>query len=475
MKTTKKTISFLLISALITAMPFSAYGAEEAQIKTKIKHTVKAVGEYDNWEGVSNVSQFIGSDGEFWFAYNNKKNITVVSTVDGVVTNKIPLERMHDLFGAVCSDSAGNFYVVTGEENPGNNTDTNTVFISKYDSAGNHITTIGDRGNSSLPDFYEDNFYTKIPFDGGNCDVDVNGDYMAVNYAREMYNGHQSNSIWVINTVSMNTVDFPDYTYEYYEGGYTRHSNSLYSSHSFGQRTVKYGDGFLYAREGDCFSRAFTISQWDLKTNTVSEDDIFHFWLGSGDSCETSHCGNKNYAHMGDLVVLPDGKAAFAATSAPSMTKPAEEENEQVFLQIFDPNGDLTSPSGYVTTGERTGFSANMNGDVEITDYGVKWLTEGKRFAYRNPQMVCAGDKLVVLYEKYAKKKDMFGGIYYKLKGVFYTVLDSSGNVIQESKKFKKSASLNPCEPPVYTKGCIYWAANKSSKKGKLFVYRIKI
>ncbi len=468
MRKTRLFAAYLLSFSLLALLPSNAFAAEESQIKTKIKHTVKAVGEYGNWEGVSNVSQFIGSDGEFWFACDGKKKVTVVSTSGGTVKNKIQLEKKHDTFGAVCSDGAGNLYVVTGEENKGNNTNQETVFISKYDSSGNLVSTIGNNGSSSLASYFEESFFTKKPFDAGNCDVDVNGRYMAVNYARKMYNGHQSNSVWVIDTESMNTIPLPESPRTTFEEGVeiTTYGSGIYNSHSFGQRAVKYKDGFLFASEGDAYERAFNISQWDLKNNTVSEDDIFHFWIKEGSGSDMSVVNN-NFAHIGDLAVLSDGNAAFAATSAPSMTASAGSENEQIFIQIFNPGGDLGSASGYVTVGERSG-TTGINGGVPATDYGVKWLTEGSKFLYRNLQMVSTGDKLVLLYEKYAKKNN-------KLKGVFYTVLDSSGNVVSESRKFKKSASLNPCETPIYANGYICWASNKASKKGKLFIYRIKI
>ncbi len=170
---------------------------------------------------------------------------------------------------------------------------------------------------------------------------------------------------------------------------------------------------------------------------------------------------------MGDLAVLSDGKAAFAAASVPSMTSEAEKENEQVFVQIFDPELDLSQGEGFVTSGERTG-TTGLYGNTSATDHGVKWLTEGDRFRYRNPQMVSTGDELVILYEKYSKKGK-------KPKGVYYMILDSSGNVIQSAKKFKKSASLNPCETPVYTNGYLYWVSNNASKKGKLYIFRIGV
>ena len=457
-----------VILALVTAsMSGYVYGAEEAKINTKIKLNVKASGEYGNWEGVSNVSHFIGSDGEFSFAYNSKKEITVVNTSGGSVGQKIKIPRPHEEFGAVCADGNGNIYVVTGEENKGDDTNKETVFVSKYDKDGNLIATIGDNGSSSLASYYDDSFFTKKPFDAGNCDAAMNGKYLAVNYARSMYNGHQSNSVWLIDTESMNTVRTPEYSY--YEFGDTVSFNSIddiYNSHSFGQRAVKYNDGFLFMSEGDAYDRAFTLHQWNLKENYIRKDDIFHFYVKAGSS-DDMFVVNNNFAHIGDIAVLQNGNAAFAATSVKSLNSSAENEKEQLFIQIFDPNGTLDSAEGYVTNGERSGTSG-INGDLQVTDHGVKWLTDDNKYTCRYPQMVCAGDRIVVLYEKYAKKT-------MKQKGVYYMVLDQEGNILQQSRKFKSSASLNPCETPVYTNGYVYWVSNKSGRKGKLFVYKLKV
>jgi len=447
--------------------PITTLAATESQLKTKIKNNVKAVGEYKNWDGVSNVSQFIGPDGEFWFAYDGKKEITVVSTAAGVVKDKIKLTKEHDTFGAVCSDISGNnFYVVTGEKNTGDDAAQKTVFVSKYDSQGNLITTIGDDGSSSLASYYESSSNTKIPFNDSNCDVDVNGKYLAVNYGRTMYNGHQSNSVWVIDTETMTTVETPDfYSYDPNASIYHR-SHGIYSSHSFGQRTIKFGEGFLFASEGDAYERAFTISQWDLKENYITSEDIFHFWIKEGSS-EDMGVVNNNYAHMGDIAVLSNGTAAFAATSVKSLSSSADSEREHIFIQIFDPYKDQETAEGYITNGERSGTSG-LTGTTQVTDYGVKWLTDDDKYTYQHPQLVGVGDKFVLLYERCAKKTG-------KIKGVYYMVLDSSGNIVQDSKKFKKSASLNPCEPPICVDGCVYWVSNKASRKGKMFVYKLKI
>ena len=102
----KKLISTILSLTLSCLASVSVFGADN-MINTKIKLNVKAEGEYVNWEGISNVSQFIGPDGEFWFAYNGKKKVTVVSTENGKVKNKVELEKPHDSFGAVCSEVNG--------------------------------------------------------------------------------------------------------------------------------------------------------------------------------------------------------------------------------------------------------------------------------------------------------------------------------------------------------------------------------
>ena len=97
---------------------------------TDISCYVTANGEYSNWEGVSNVSQFKDENGNFCFAYDDGSNIIVVKTKDSKITQKITLAKAHSLFGAVECDSTGNYYVVTGEPNSGTDTSTETIFVS---------------------------------------------------------------------------------------------------------------------------------------------------------------------------------------------------------------------------------------------------------------------------------------------------------------------------------------------------------
>ena len=176
-------------------------------IDTDIDISVVSNGEYKNWDGVTNVSQFRDADGSFCFAYDSTDHIVVVKPQNstGGYTTTI-LSKVSDIFGAVTCDSDGYYYVVTGKNNDTDDTTQNTIFITKYDSNGNIIATTGDNGSSSLAYYYNSSFYTAYPFVGGNCDISVNGDYVAVNYAREMYSGHQSNSVFVVNIFSHITI-----------------------------------------------------------------------------------------------------------------------------------------------------------------------------------------------------------------------------------------------------------------------------
>ena len=203
MRNMKKLRILSVILALVTSVVLISVpaGADSGAVKKlTLSKSVIAVGEYSNWDGVSNVSQFLSASGEPYCAYDSGDGyVTVIRTKDGLeLKKKIKLKKTHPLFGTVISDKDGNYYLVTGEENKGSVTSKETVFISKYSSSGKLLATVGDNGSSSLDYYYDDSFYTKLPFDGGNCDAAIYGDVLAVNYAREMYSGHQSNSLFAL-------------------------------------------------------------------------------------------------------------------------------------------------------------------------------------------------------------------------------------------------------------------------------------
>lgn len=465
MRNMKKLRILSVILALVTSVVLISVpaGADSGAVKKlTLSKSVIAMGEYSNWDGVSNVSQFLSASGEPYCAYDSGDGyVTVIRTKDGLeLKKKIKLKKTHPLFGTVISDKDGNYYLVTGEENKGSVTSKETVFISKYSSSGKLLATVGDNGSSSLDYYYDGSFYTKLPFDGGNCDAAIYGDVLAVNYAREMYGGHQSNSLFAVNINTMEKVSL----------------GVWYNSHSFAQRAMTTKNGFLFVSEGDAYNRAFTVYSANMSGNKLSssnEGDVFHFWVekSAGDK-GNMFVLNDNFAHLGGIVSLPDGKAALAATSAKSLNKKAADESEELFIQIFDPSKNLSSSSAYVTSGTRSGLSG-INGDQNVTDYGVKWLTAfGDKAAVSSPQVVATDDgKIVVLYERRTKKTvKMNSGSAYnttEYSGVYYIVLDKNGKVLQKAKRFSKTAMLNPCEMPVCSGNSIYWFANDNNDSSR--------
>lgn len=438
----------------MTSVVSAQAGTFQAQ-KTGLKQDItSATGMYSNWDGVSDGAQFLDSQGNVCMAYNRKNSVVIVKTKNGKPLLKtITLKKIASTFGVVTCDQDGNYYMVTGKTNNTSDSSMETIFVTKYDADGKLLATVGDNGSSSLAYYYGERFYTKIPFDSGNCDIAVNGDYVAVNYARKMYSGHQSNSLLLVNRKTMQKQNVETY----------------YNSHSFAQRVIPWGEGFLLASEGDCYDRAFTVSK--LKNNdgwSCDSQNIFSFWISQGafdryDMYEV----NDNFARMGGLAVSNEQNAAFVAKSVKSLNSNAKKENQQLFIQIFNPTADLTTASGYVTLGIRSGMGGK-NGDEEVTDYGVKWLTNySKTYTIENPQVVATdAGNYVILFERYKN---------HNYQGVYTIVVNAIGNVMQKTTKISGTAYLNPCRMPVYSNGKVWWTENKTDgEEIYLYSYAVK-
>ncbi len=446
----KKAAAALGLALCITlSLAATAYADSGEYTKTTVSREIAAAGVYENWDGVSNVAQFTDGKGRFCFAYDGENEVTVITMNEEnrQLKRSVTLKKQYPIFGTVICDGSGNYYLVTGKENSTKDKSRSTVFISKYNSDGKLISTVGDNGSSSLAYHYNDSFRTKIPFDGGSCHAAINGRLLTVHYAREMYSGHQSNSVFTVDITDMTKVNIGE----------------VYSSHSFAQRVISYKDGFVFVSEGYCYSRAFTVNTY-TGSGMSEEKDIFHFWVEKNALANWNMTAlNNNFAHMGGIAALDNGLVAFLGTSAKSLSSKAKEEKEGLFLQIFDPTADLNSRQGFVTDGTRSGLSG-PNGDEKVTDYGVKWLLSANtKIIVKNPQIVSTGDSVVILFERYEPDANSCSGTEYK--GVYYAVIGSDGKVLQKLKCFSKTAYLNPCVMPVYTGGSIWWAGNSADGK----------
>jgi len=374
-----------------------------------------------NWSRVSPVQQFAYKDEGFAYAYAHEKRL-IINTPG----NTLRLEMRYPQLGDVIADEDGNFFIVWGKTGASNTEQ--TIFISKYSPTGNHIKTTGFVGESMMGD----NGNTKYPFQAGNCVSAIGGGRLMVNYAREMYNGHQSNNVIGVHLSDMSPVRW-DSSW-----------NIPYTSHSFNQSIIwsENAGGFVYADHGDAFGRGFII------TTDEWEKNLFHFYL-EANSNYNMRIVNKTFAQLGGLAETSRGIALVGA-SAKSIGEAAKNEKQNLFIQIFDPLASTVSPSMFTGGAARSGATStniydNSNSPLtSVTDYGVRWLTDYTGADVIAPQVVAADDQLVILW---STRDD-----------TFYIVLSASGEIVTPATSLG-GLQLNSFERPVYHDGVLYWVS----------------
>ncbi len=401
-------------------------------------HRVYSEGRYYNWAGISSASQFIDEKGRFCFAEDNDSYVTVYRTEHGVLTDTMSIQNPYDSFGGAICDSSGNLYLVWGKNNETDDTSLSTVYVCKYTSDGTLVTSVSGNGSEGLPYYYNESFWTKTPFHSGNCDIAINGNLLVVNYARLMYSGHQSNTVFTVDLRTMTVAE-----------GITS-----YNSHSFDQRVSPYGkNGFLLETQSDAYPRAFSASVTN-ESSTLNSMDTFHFWVEEGtyDRYDMYQL-NSTRSRLGNILETSSG-AALVAASARSLSESSRSEPYDVLVQVFDPMGSASNSADYVTSGVRSGISG-INGNQKATDYGVAWLTDfaGTEKSAEVVQAVSIDpDTVVVLYEQY------LDGFY---DSTWYMLLNGDGSVRQEAVNIGK-VRLNADEDPIYAQGAVQWVSNPS-------------
>ncbi len=437
----RSVLSALAAVCLLTASAAAEFvmcDATLSSVDSGVAHNVESVGRYANWAGVSSVSQFTDERGRFCFAVDRGDRVEICRTENGRVLadETVTVANPYTRFGGAVCGADGSLYLVWGRENEGSDTSLSTVFVSKHSADGALIATAGGNGKEGLAYYYDEGFYTKKPFDAGNCDVAINGKVLMVNYARKMYSGHQSNTVFAVSTDTMAVID-----------GFV-----CYNSHSFDQRVSPYGDGFVLASQGDCFPRSFSV----LTTSAAKSGkamDFFHFWV-EADAYANYNMRqlNKTRARLGNVLATDAGVALIGA-SARSLSEKADAEPYDVFVQVYDPTRGV-----FLTEGERSGLGGN-NGDQQVTDEGVLWLTDlgdGGKTADTVQAVNIGGGKIAVLYE--LSRKGTYGSVY---DSTWLAVLNADGSVFQEPMPLG-TVRLNVDEDPVYADGAVYWVSNGS-------------
>lgn len=99
------------------------------------------------------------------------------------------------VFGAFY-ESADNYYVLSGQNNTDHDDSVEVYHITKYTKDWKALGSCGLFGAN-----------TAYPFDAGSARMVINGNYLFVRTCHEMYNGHQANVTFSVDTSNMNIVD----------------------------------------------------------------------------------------------------------------------------------------------------------------------------------------------------------------------------------------------------------------------------
>ncbi len=394
-----------------------------------------------NTANISSVQQFMYKNEGLAYAYEQDGSLIITTP-----SSRISFAIKYPKLGDVISDDDGNFYVVWGKDNETADASIETVFISKYSPDGQHIDTTGFVGKST-PWGDSDSAKTKVPFRSGNC-VSVIADDILVNYhSKQRYDGHQSDSVIAVRINDMSPYTLP---------------NDTYSGHSFNQSLIysKITSDFLFASHGDAYARGFRINDASGKYGNAKEI-LFHFYLEANANYDMYKV-NKTFAQLGGLAETSEGVALVGA-SAKSIGEAAKLEKQNLFIQVFDPRASGVSKSMFIGGTTRSGATSfdikdNNNSPLtQVSDYGVRWLTDYTDTDVVAPQVVEANDRIVILW---STKDDSF-----------YMTLSPSGDILTPATSLG-GLPLNSYERPVYYNGAVYWAGVKD---GKLKICSINI
>lgn len=382
-----------------------------------------------NWASVSSIQQFKYKDLGVGFAYVNNNSLEVV-----LPNGSLTINMLYPILGDVIADEDGCIYIIWGK-NGDADTNEETVFISKYTDSGILVKTVGFVGKSRMGDKGN----TKNPFKWGNCRSAIHNDTLVVNYARQMYNEHQSNSVIKLNINKMTPIEVSDYDIW----------DVPYCSHSFNQDVIwsENRNEFVYVNHGDAYDRGIVIHN-DNGTSYVP----FHCYLQSNASYDMSIV-NKTFAQLGGIEEIDD-YVFLVGSSAKSISEAANTEKQNLFVQIFKPNEEVNK-NNYLGGVERSGNTSYNINDINnspltpVTDYGVRWLTDYTDKNVIAPQIVKAEDKIVILWSTENES--------------FYTVLNSNGDTLVPVTSLGNKL-LNSYEKPIYHNGKVYWVYSGENK-----------
>ena len=285
------------------------------------------------------------------------------------------------LFGHFYSDGEY-YYILSGQENSTYSDSVICFKLTQYTRSWSIVDTC---------DICACN--TAIPFRAGSADIISAGDYLIVKSCRQMYNGHQANIAFLIDTSSMTLLD---------SAHQVSYNGPGYCSHSFNQFVRLDGNYVVSVDHGDAYPRAIVISHGnsDITTGKITSTMATQYntltFKGSvGD--------NKTSATLGGFEVSDSSYIAVGSS--------------------IDQSGSSSTVKNI--------FVATVSKDSGSTS--VSWLTSyTSGDSVGNPYLVKVDD-------------DRFAVIWNRSGTLYYTFIDGEGDQIGDYYSVK--APVSDCEP----------------------------
>ena len=319
--------------------------------------------------------------------YNLKKTMTL----------DLPLPEFGGFY-----ETNDNYYILTGQNNTEKDDSKEVYRIGKYSKTWQSLGSCGLFGAN-----------TTYPFDAGSARMAVNGKYLFVRTCHEMYNGHQANVTFSVDTSNMSIAD-----------SFTSVMNTDlgYVSHSFNQ-FIQIDNGTLLGSDhGDAYPRAITVLQYqtDISNGSFVPQRT---WGSNTDTCKEF-----------DLMTFP-GSIGNNYTGA---SQGGFEYSDSSYLAAGNYDADDNSRNVFVA-------SVSKSGGTPVVRYFSNYA--GTSDSATTPHLVKTGSNSFVL-------------LWSSQGYVYYTAIDGTGK--QVGSTYKMAGNLSDCVPSIIN-GKLIWYAWKNS------------
>ena len=320
------------------------------------------------------------------------------------------------IFGAFHAGNDGNYYVLTGQENP-EESDTVEVFrITKYDGSWQKIAHDGLFGAN-----------TTIPMRSSASRMTDEGDFLFVRSSHQMYKSEKdgkNHQASVTIQVEKNTMEIVDSQTRVINEGYG------YTSHSFDAYLGVKDNHLVVASLGDAYPRGIYLGRCKKKTSEKKVD------------CAFNHC---------TVQEIP-GKIGQNATGVSIGGMEFSDSTYLLAYNRLDSAVSTTYRNIYVSVVPQDGDNFGEPVITKITQY------ENEQTRVHTPKLVKMDDnRFLLLWTDNTEK-------------VFYTELDANGNY---GEVYTCIGNLSDCQPVLFNGKIVWYVAIGQLKPENLVFYEI--